>query len=58
MRNIIEYPITTEEKIAALEAAIQHALEDQGVGGIEALALSEVLDDLKGSTAKALIQEV
>jgi hypothetical protein len=49
MRNIVEYPITNEDKIVALEWAIKLVLQDQGVGGVEALALSEILSDLKGS---------
>ena len=53
MRNILEYPITVEDKIAAVEWAIQLVLRDQGVGGVEALALTEVLTDLKNSKDEA-----
>lgn len=56
MRNIIEYPITIEDKIAALEAAIKLVLKDQAVGGVEALALSEILSDLKNSAAETQAQ--
>ncbi len=52
MRNILEYPITVEDKIAALEWAIKLVLQDQGVGGVQALALSEILTDLRNSVAK------
>jgi hypothetical protein len=53
MRNILEYPITVEDKIAALEWAIKLVLQDQGVGGVQALALSEVLSDLRNSAAQS-----
>lgn len=52
MRNILEYPITVEDKIAALEWAIKLVLQDQGVGGVQALALSEILTDLRNSVVK------
>lgn len=52
MRNILEYPITVEDKTAALEWAIKLVLQDQGVGGVQALALSEILTDLRNSVVK------
>lgn len=52
MRNIIEYPITIEDKIATLETAIKLILKDEAVGGVEALALSEILSDLRNSAAQ------
>jgi hypothetical protein len=51
MRNIIEYPITVEDKIAALEVAIKLILKEGAVGGVEALALSEILAELKEKVA-------
>ncbi|WP_171049041.1 hypothetical protein [Rhizobium sp. MHM7A] len=56
MRNIIEYPITIEDKIAALETALELILKEEAVGGVEALALSEILSDLKNSAAETQAQ--
>jgi len=56
MRNIIEYPITTEDKIAALEVAINLILKEEAVGGVEAVALSEILLDLQKEVAPPLDQ--
>lgn len=56
MRNIIEYPITTEDKIAALEVAINLILKEEAVGGVEAVALSEILSDLQKEVAPPLDQ--
>jgi hypothetical protein len=47
MRNIIEYPITHEEKVSALKKAIKRSLADAGIGGIEPVALSEVLEEIE-----------
>ncbi|MCS4089106.1 hypothetical protein [Rhizobium sp. BK176] len=51
MRNIEQYPITKEEKIAAVDAAIKRFSDDKAVGGITAVALRAVLEDLKTSSA-------
>jgi hypothetical protein len=47
MRNILEYPVTIDEKIDAVREALNHALKDEGIGSIAPLALSMVLDDLE-----------
>jgi len=47
MRNLARYPITHEEKLKALRAAIDTAAATQGIGGIHAAALTEVLRDLE-----------
>lgn len=51
MRNILEYPITIKDKIAALETAIKLIIDEGAVGGVEALALSEMLSELKEKVA-------
>lgn len=52
MRNILEYPITIEEKIAALEAAIAQALDTEAIGDITPVALSELLEEQKAKLSE------
>lgn len=47
MRNIAVYPVTHEEKINALKAAIKNSLADGAIGSIEPAALTEVLEELE-----------
>jgi hypothetical protein len=47
MRNLEQYPITGEEKIEAVRAAIKRALANARIGGIAPAALGEVLKDLE-----------
>lgn len=51
MRNLAVYPITEEEKIEAVRAAIQRFLDDGGIGDVIPVALSEVLRDLETRNA-------
>jgi hypothetical protein len=50
VRNLVVYPITHEEKISSLKKAIERAMEDGGVGDIEPVALSEILEELERQT--------
>jgi hypothetical protein len=54
MRNLAQYPITEDEKIAAVRAALD-TLEDLRPGDIKRAALNEVLKELEArkATAKA-----
>jgi hypothetical protein len=47
MRNILEYPITIDEKIDAVRNAMTEASKTEGVGDIAPYALSLVLEDLE-----------
>ncbi len=53
MRNILQYPVTHEEKVAALKSAIKQLLDDDDgpVGSIEPVALAEVLKDIEEAEA-------
>ena len=46
MRNIAQYPITTKEKIEALEAAVEMMSAQAKIGDIRPAALREVLREL------------
>lgn len=46
MRNLLEYPITNDEKIAALDRAIKRIIADGCIGGIDAAALADVREHL------------
>jgi hypothetical protein len=47
MRNLLEYPVTIDEKIDAVRNAMKHALSSGGYGDIAPVALSMILDDLQ-----------
>jgi hypothetical protein len=42
VRNLLKHPITRQEKLDALDWAIQEALADGGVGDVRPAALREV----------------
>jgi hypothetical protein len=41
MRNIIQFPVTLQEKLDALDWAIQEALKTEAIGDVKAVALQE-----------------
>ncbi|MBY3433720.1 hypothetical protein HFN89_06105 [Rhizobium laguerreae] len=47
MRNLEQYPITEDEKIEAVRAAIRRSLADGAIGCVTPAALAEVLKDLE-----------
>lgn len=47
MRNILEYPVTHEEKVSALKNAIKRSLAVAGIGDIEPIALAEILEEIE-----------
>ena len=47
MRNLIEYPITSDEVLAALDSAQKRESNTQGIGGINAWALNLAMQYFK-----------
>jgi hypothetical protein len=52
MRNILEYPVTIDEKIDAVRRAMTEASKTEAVGDIAPYALSLVLEDLEAQKAR------
>lgn len=48
-RNLAQYPITREDKIEALGWAIRAYLDSDLVGGVVAVALQELKDELENA---------
>jgi hypothetical protein len=46
MRNIIQFPVTLQEKLDALDWAIQEALKTEAIGDVKAVALQEARKDV------------
>lgn len=46
MRNLAEYPVTHEEKIALLEKLRVEFMDEGRIGDMRPLLLSEIMEDL------------
>lgn len=54
MRNLAKYPVTHDEKISAVEAAIQHFVGLGNTGDVRPVALHMILSDLRASRPDVL----
>lgn len=55
MRNLLQHPITQEEKLSAIRSAIDLLLAQGKIGDIRPAALREVLKEIEAKPASTVI---